>query len=124
MTGTPKANAATIFLVRHGEVDNPSRILPGRLPNFHLSVHGRAQAKQAGLFLQKQHIDIIYTSPLERCRETADIIRHETGASAPLFAHNDLTEIKTARDGELVARPGLVPVETIQKEIAEGVHHT
>jgi broad specificity phosphatase PhoE len=90
----------TICLVRHGEVHNPRHVLPGRLPGFHLSTHGKAQAKRAGFFLKNRHIDVIYTSPMERCRETAEIIRRQTGASVPLFIHNGLTEIATTRDGE------------------------
>jgi broad specificity phosphatase PhoE len=103
MTGKPKYREMTIFLARHGEVNNPNHVLPGRLPNFHLSTHGKAQAKQAGLFLKERNIDVIYTSPMERCQETADIIRLQTGTSVPLFIHNGLTEIATARDGEPLA---------------------
>ncbi len=90
----------TLYLVRHGEVHNPRHVLPGRTPGFHLSTHGKAQAKKAGLFLKNRHIDVIYTSPMERCRETADSIRRQTGTSVPLYTHNGLTEIATTRDGE------------------------
>ena len=34
----------TVHLLRHGEVFNPDRVLYGRLPDFHLSDRGRAQA--------------------------------------------------------------------------------
>ncbi len=103
MTSELKNKETTILLVRHGEVDNPNHVLPGRLPNFHLSAHGKAQAKKAGFFLKDRNIDVIYTSPMERCRETADIIRRETGSSVSLFMHNGLTEIATGRDGESLA---------------------
>lgn len=53
--------------------------------------------------MKRQQVDVIYTSPMERCRETADIIRHHTGASVDLFTYNDLTEVATARDGEPLA---------------------
>ena len=33
-----------IHLVRHGQVENPRRVLYGRLPGYHLSLRGRAQA--------------------------------------------------------------------------------
>ena len=32
--------------MRHGEVHNPDKILYGRLPDFHLSEKGRAQAQR------------------------------------------------------------------------------
>lgn len=91
-----------IFLVRHGEVYNPHHILPGRLPNFHISSHGKIQAKKAGLFLKQHHIDVIYTSPLERCQETAKIIRTKVGA-VPLYTLEELNEVITTRDGESLA---------------------
>lgn len=103
MTSKPRYRETTMLFVRHGEVDNPNHVLPGRLPNFHLSAQGKAQAKQAGFFLKDRNIDVIYTSPMERCRETADIIRRQTGASVSLFTHNGLTEVATARDGEPLA---------------------
>ena len=93
----------TIFLVRHGEVHNPRHVLPGRTPGFHLSTHGKDQAKKAGLYFKNRKIDVIYTSPMERCRETADIIRRQIGASVPVYIHNGLTEIATTRDGDPLA---------------------
>ncbi len=33
--------ASLLHLVRHGEVHNPSRVLYGRLPDYHLSTAGR-----------------------------------------------------------------------------------
>ena len=91
-----------IFLVRHGEVHNPQCILPGRLPNFHITNHGKTQAKKAGLFLKQHDIDAIYTSPLERCQETAKIIRKKVG-NVPLYTLETLNEIVTGREGESLA---------------------
>ena len=91
-----------IFVVRHGEVYNPQHILPGRLPNFHISNHGKVQAKKAGLFLKQHDIDVIYTSPLQRCQETAKIIRMKVG-NVPIYTLEELNEIITTRDGESLA---------------------
>ena len=33
-----------VHVMRHGEVHNPEKILYGRLPDYHLSERGRAQA--------------------------------------------------------------------------------
>ena len=63
-----------IYLVRHGEVHNPDRIMYERLPGFLLSDRGRIQAHTLGKHLSTRLLAAVYTSPLERARETADII--------------------------------------------------
>jgi len=64
----------TIHFVRHSIYENPERLVPGRIPGYHLSKEGIAKAKKAGAYLKKCKSKHIYTSPLERCFETADII--------------------------------------------------
>ena len=39
-------NRTIVHLVRHGEVDNPARLLYGRLPDFHLSELGIQMAER------------------------------------------------------------------------------
>ena len=65
--------AQRIHLVRHGEVYNPSGVLYGRLPNFHLSDKGKLMAEAAAKELHKQGFPIqaIFTSPLLRTQESA-----------------------------------------------------
>lgn len=67
--------ATTIHFVRHGEVDNPNHVLYERLPGFHLSARGvrmaQATAKYIATVPQMRGITAIYSSPLERTRETA-----------------------------------------------------
>jgi phosphoserine phosphatase len=61
-----------IILVRHGHVDwhDPERFR-GRA-NLALTERGRRQARSTALFLAtREKPDAIYTSPLERCRDTA-----------------------------------------------------
>ncbi len=63
-----------IYFIRHGEVHNPNNILYGRLPGYPLSIEGKKHIKiQAGYFKDKK-IDIIFSSPLLRARQTAKII--------------------------------------------------
>lgn len=66
----------TIFLVRHGEIENKAGILSCRLPGFHLSKEGRKRIKEVGSeFLSVGFNPVkIYTSPLERTIETAQIL--------------------------------------------------
>jgi probable phosphoglycerate mutase len=66
--------------VRHGVTAITGRRLPGRAPGLHLSDEGRRQAEQlarrlAGL----PRVAAVYTSPLERARETAAPIGRARG---------------------------------------------
>lgn len=63
-----------VHLVRHGQVENPAGIVYGRLPGFHLSEVGRRQAEAAAERLAGVDLGLLWTSPLERARETAAII--------------------------------------------------
>jgi broad specificity phosphatase PhoE len=63
--------ADLIHLVRHGEVFNPSGVLYGRLPEFHLSERGRRMALLAAESLAGRPIVSVTASPLTRTRESA-----------------------------------------------------
>ncbi len=63
--------ADLIHLVRHGEVENPSRVLYGRLPGFGLSVLGHRMAELAAKSLVGHPITALTASPLQRTRESA-----------------------------------------------------
>lgn len=76
--------AQRIHLVRHGEVYNPSGVLYGRLPNFHLSETGKLMAQAAAMELKAQNFPIkaIFTSPLIRTQESAKPIEELFGLDA------------------------------------------
>lgn len=63
--------ADLLHLVRHGEVDNPTRVLYGRIPGFHLSELGRRMAQSAADAFADRPIVALYASPLERAQESA-----------------------------------------------------
>jgi broad specificity phosphatase PhoE len=63
-----------ISFVRHGQVDNPQGIYYGRLPRYRLSALGRQQAYAAAQVLQEIRASAIFSSPLLRTRQTAEII--------------------------------------------------
>lgn len=68
-----------LFIVRHGQdEDNANLILNGRR-NQPLTDLGRQQAKTVANKLKCYQIDIIYSSPLKRAFETAQIIAKELG---------------------------------------------
>jgi broad specificity phosphatase PhoE len=60
-----------VHLLRHGEVDNPAKVLYGRLPGYHLSGLGVQMAKVAAGWLAGRDVTHLVSSPLERARETA-----------------------------------------------------
>lgn len=91
----------TVHLLRHGEVDNPQRILYGRLPGYRLSDLGKAQAVAAAEFLAQRDIGYLVASPLQRALETAAPLAGLTG----LETHTDdrLIEAGNALEGRAVA---------------------
>lgn len=60
-----------IHLVRHGQVDNPGRVLYGRLPGFNLSSRGRTQAELLAQHFATVPLAGVLSSPLERAQQTA-----------------------------------------------------
>ncbi len=70
----------TILMVRHGQTPTTGKLLPGRAPGLHLADTGVQQAERAGERLAElARIDAIYTSPMERARETAAPIGKAVG---------------------------------------------
>lgn len=61
----------TVWLVRHGQVHNPNKIIYGRLPRFRLSERGVEEARAAGRIMADMAINAAYSSPLLRARQTA-----------------------------------------------------
>ena len=68
-------NIKSIYLVRHGEVYNPHNIIYGNLPGYSLSENGILQIQNvADQLFDKTNNPIIFSSPLERAIESAEII--------------------------------------------------
>jgi probable phosphoglycerate mutase len=68
-----RSSSTTILLVRHGATATTGTVLPGRAPGLHLAERGTAQAHQTAQRiseLTKKPV-ALYSSPLERTRETA-----------------------------------------------------
>ncbi|MFM7897795.1 MAG: MSMEG_4193 family putative phosphomutase [Actinomycetota bacterium] len=61
-----------VLLVRHGTTPTTGKVLPGRARGLHLAASGKAQAQRvAERIAELGSIAAIYSSPLERARETA-----------------------------------------------------
>lgn len=65
---------ATVLLVRHGLTAWTGPVLAGWTPGVHLDDRGREQAASLARRLVRVPLGTVVTSPLERCRETADAI--------------------------------------------------
>jgi len=83
--------------MRHADVENPHHILYGYLPGFDLSALGRAQATAVGQSLRDRNIKRILHSPLDRARETAEIVNAQLTAPVPLEAEPALREAEFSR---------------------------
>jgi broad specificity phosphatase PhoE len=95
-----KKTPTMIYLIRHGEVHNPDRILYGRLPGFRLSDTGRRQARLAGRYLNGR-VDALFSSPMLRARQTAQEIQQQVRKSR-IRISTLINEVCTAFEG----RPG------------------
>ncbi len=83
----------TILLIRHGENEYVAKgRLAGRLPGVHLNETGKGQAAVVAKAFKQAPITAVYSSPMERCMETAQ----------PLAAALNL---------EVVPREGIIEVD-------------
>ena len=88
----------TIHFIRHGSVANPDNILYGRLPGFPLNSQGVMEAGKAAIGLQNTPLEVIYTSPMLRARQTAEAI-HAFHDSIPVRTSDKLNEVFTPYQG-------------------------
>ena len=70
---------SVLHLVRHGQVENPQKIVYGRQRGWRLSDRGRAEAEAVARHLGGRPIARVYTSPLERAMQTATVIAGTCG---------------------------------------------
>ncbi|QGU06919.1 Phosphoserine phosphatase 1 [Corynebacterium occultum] len=68
---SPAPDSTMILLVRHGVTPTTGQVLPGRAPGLHLSEKGEEQAQLVAQRLRGLELKALYSSPMERTRETA-----------------------------------------------------
>jgi probable phosphomutase (TIGR03848 family) len=87
------ADAATVvLLVRHGLTPTTGIKLPGRAPGLHLSEEGKRQADAAAERIAKlPKVAAVYSSPIDRARETALPIARARGLAVRI--ERDLAEL-------------------------------
>jgi len=62
---------STVHVIRHGEVENPEKILYGRQPGWRLSHRGQQMAEVIGDWSKSLELGALHVSPLQRAQETA-----------------------------------------------------
>jgi len=86
-----KERATRVIYVRHGQADFPyDRLYCDDREDPPLTAEGREQAGQAAHLLQGEEVDVIYASPMQRTRTTAEVIAGKNGAA--LQCHDQLKE--------------------------------
>ncbi|CAB4331091.1 unannotated protein [freshwater metagenome] len=63
--------SSTVHVIRHGEVENPQKILYGRQPGWTLSQRGHEMAEVLGEWSKAIDLGALHVSPLQRAQETA-----------------------------------------------------
>lgn len=72
MNAKDETHATLILLVRHGQTPTTGKILPGRAPGLYLSEDGVEQAQRVAERLAELPVTAIYSSPMERTKQTAE----------------------------------------------------
>ena len=120
-------------MVRHGETDwNVARRLQGR-ENIELNISGIHQANICGEAIRHLSVDEIYSSPLDRARDTATIIAKYVGKDKirtdELLIERDFGEasgltyeMKREKYQE-TAIPGVESMEAVQKRMLQAFNN-
>ena len=82
---------ALLHLLRHGQHNLGGGVLAGRTPGVGLTERGRAEIAAACERLAGEHIAALYASPLQRTRESAEIVSERLGL--PIEFRDDLIEL-------------------------------
>ena len=116
--GDVSPETTTLLLVRHGQTPTTGQLLPGRTPGLHLSDTGREQAARVAKRLTDLTLTALYSSPLERTRETAQATALATGL--PVIEDHGLLELEVGDwTGEKLADLARKPEwQTVQHEPA------
>jgi broad specificity phosphatase PhoE len=88
----------TVYFLRHAAYENPNQILPYRLHGFRLSKLGKIGTEKLAESLHQHSIEAVYASPLDRTRETAEIIAKKFNLS--VLTDDRLLEVRSPLQGK------------------------
>jgi probable phosphoglycerate mutase len=92
-----------VLLVRHGLTATTGTVLTGRTPGIPLDDRGRGQAAALAARLAPVPLDAIITSPLERCRQTAEALAAARDGSP--VAVTDDEQLSECKYGDWTGKP-------------------
>ena len=92
-----------VLLVRHGLTGATGSVLAGRTPGIPLDDRGREQAAALAARLASVPLDAIVTSPVQRCRETADAIAAARNGHPVAVAEDE--QLAEVRYGDWTGKP-------------------
>lgn len=92
------AMSSAVHVVRHGEVENPMKILYGRQPGWRLSQRGQEMAEVIGEWSKSIAVGALHVSPLQRAQETAAPISRIH--SLPIHTDDRLIEAANIFEGK------------------------
>lgn len=83
----------TVYLIRHGEVDNPTKAIYGRTVDVSLTTVGFNRIKALARNLKNEGVEptVIISSPLTRAKQSAEAIREIYG-EIPVILEDDFQE--------------------------------
>lgn len=73
------------YLVRHGEKASPPSLLVARSPGVPLTERGKRQADAIARRLQRESIDHVFASPMERAQQTAAPLAWQKGLAVEIL---------------------------------------
>lgn len=128
-----KQNDKRIYLIRHGETDwNVEGRSQGSEEDIVLNSTGKKQAKITGLYLKNyrtkhQKFDAVFSSPMKRAYETAEIIKNELNLKDDIIdkagqklGYESIAEIST-RCEKIIGDILLYPYQKIIKVTYSGI---
>ena len=92
-----------VLVVRHGLTAATGSVLAGRTPGIPLDDRGREQATGLAARLASVPLDAIVTSPVQRCRETADAIAAARNGHPVAVAEDE--QFAEVRYGDWTGKP-------------------
>jgi broad specificity phosphatase PhoE len=93
------SNFATIYLVRHAtpDWDHPKSLAYHVPPGPVLTRKGLEEAGRLAVYLQSIQITRLFSSPLERCLQTARFV--SASAHVPLYVNDGIMEVQPRESG-------------------------
>lgn len=86
--------ATRVIIVRHGQSSyNSLKMIQGRCDESVLTEKGYEDARKVGAALSSLKFDVVYSSPLQRAKQTAEVILSYLPGSPELLAPSNLMEI-------------------------------